>query len=118
MSRGAGGWLAARVYLEQRGVTTRLLDGPLAEAPQGSLLALVFPWQSGGNDVDVEAVRAHLGGGGTVLLAYGGELAPGPAEGLLLAELGAHVEVVPQRPVAPWRWREATRTWRLRQTAR
>lgn len=114
LSRGAGGWLAARTYLEQRGIATRLLDGPLAEAPPGGVLALVFPWQSRRGDADVDAVRAHLDAGGTVLLAFAGDLAPGAAEAMLLQAVGAEVEPVAAVPVPPWRWRRDERTWALR----
>jgi hypothetical protein len=118
LSRGAGGWLAARAYLEAAGSPTRLLDGPLAEAPAGGVLVLVFPWQSRRGDVDLDAVRAHLERGGALVLAYANEIAPSAAEVMLLQALGAVVDPVRAAPVAPWEWRSASRAWALRPPAR
>jgi hypothetical protein len=120
LSRGPGGWLATRVYLEERGIATHRLDGPLGEAPAGAVLALVFPWQHRRGDVDLEAVRAHLAAGGVVLVAYASDLAPSAAEAMVLDAVGASIAMVRQTPVAPWRWREdggvvklsAARHWR------
>jgi hypothetical protein len=122
ISRGAGGWLAARRYLEQRGARVMLVTEPLGRFVLGEgvqapgVLALVFPWQSPpmGDLGDLEeAIDAHLGRGGDLLLAYSGEEAG--AERLLGAWRWRQAGVV---PLAPWRWHSfMRREWQLRPAA-
>jgi hypothetical protein len=70
LSRTGGGWLAARRYLEERGVRVHLLDRELAAAPPTGVLVLAFPWQrSTAEDVD-RAVERHLQRGGDIVFAY------------------------------------------------
>jgi hypothetical protein len=141
VSRGPGGWLAARRYLQARGARVTLIGEPLAryvteevvqpvrralqpgepdQAGSGArrggpgVLALVFPWQgqpAGGLE---ESLDAHLARGGDVVLAYSGE-EPG-AERLLDAWRWGEAGGV---PLAPWRWWSFThREWRLRPAVR
>lgn len=132
ISRGPGGWLAARRYLQARGARVTLIAEPLEHfvarepwpaiptanpglaappRPGGpGVLALVFPWQimpAGGLD---EAIESHLGRGGDVVLAYAGEEAG--AERLLdLWQWRAAADV----PLVPWKWWAFThREWQLR----
>ncbi|MBV8202177.1 MAG: hypothetical protein JOZ15_16275 [Acidobacteria bacterium] len=130
ISRGPGGWLAARRYLEARGAQVTLISEPLGSfvlrdasraagpiAAPGSrpgVLALVFPWQGlPAGDLD-EAIDIHLGRGGDVVLAYSGEEAG--AERVLSVwrwrPAGGAV------PLAPWRWRSfMRRQWQLQPVA-
>jgi hypothetical protein len=127
ISRGPGGWLAARRYLQARGARVTLISEPLARYVQEQsgepaarlpprrragpgVLALVFPWQTlPAGDLE-EPIEAHLGRGGDVVLAYSGEAAG--AERLLDAwRWDPSGEV----PLAPWRWWSFThREWLLR----
>jgi hypothetical protein len=125
LSRGAQGWLAARLYLEARGTRTELLRAPLAEAlapptrrvdaSPPRTLVLVFPWQSRAVDVEVHTIREHLAGGGDLLLGYSSEPVPGGVEKLVLSSLGMYVEPVEPPSLGPLAWRrEAREPWRLR----
>jgi hypothetical protein len=137
VSRGPGGWLAARRYLQARGARVTLISEPLARyvleeepvrpvrpvqpiqpgagARRGGpgVLALVFPWQGQPAGDLEESIDAHLGRGGDVVLAYSGEEAV--AERLLdVWRWGQAGDV----PLAPWRWWSFThREWRLRPAA-
>ncbi len=73
LSRGAGGWLAARLYLEARGAGVELRDEPLTAEVRAGVLVLAFPWQTGLAADELEALGQHLRSGGTVVLAYSGE---------------------------------------------
>jgi hypothetical protein len=128
ISRGPGGWLAARRYLEARGAWVTLVSEPLGRffvgeasptagtAGQGSrpgVLVLVFPWQIlPAGDLD-EAIDDHLGRGGDLVLAYSGEEAG--AERVLGVWRWRPAGTV---PLAPWRWRSfMRREWDLRPAA-
>jgi len=130
ISRGPGGWLAARRYLQARGARVTLISEPLARYVQEQaaepgepaaplaprqragpgVLALVFPWQTlPAGDLE-ESIEAHLGRGGDVVLAYSGEAAG--AERLLDTWRWNRAGDV---PLAPWRWWSFThREWLLR----
>jgi hypothetical protein len=120
VSRGPGGWLAARRYLEARGARVTLVTEPLERfvqreesAPPGrrGVLVLVFPWQQGSPAGDlVELLDEHLQGGGDLVLAYSGGVASAErALGLLpWHEPGP-------APLLPWRWWAYTaRQWEAR----
>jgi hypothetical protein len=121
ISRGPGGWLAARRYLQARGVRVTLISEPLARhvlreaeaAAQPGVLALVFPWQGQPPGDLEESIDAHLGRGGDVVLGYSGE--DMGAERLLeLWRWDRAGEV----PLVPWRWWPFThREWQLRPAA-
>lgn len=114
LSKGPGGWMAARRYLEARGVAVTLLDRPLAEVEARGVLVLTFPWQQG---LDVEIgtrLDEHLRRGGDVVLAYSGE-APGVGELLALDGLGLEAEERRRPPLAPAAFRRFVRQeWALR----
>ena len=115
LSRGGSGWLAARLYLAKRGATSELVDRPLAAVADGrGTMVIVFPWQSRNTEVDDQAVFAHLGHGGDVLIAYGPEPTPSGAEKAILDTVGIDTEPVPSPTLVPWRWRsESRKGWRL-----
>jgi hypothetical protein len=134
LSHGAGGWLAARRYLEARGARVTLISEPLSgwvrhEQGRGDrwepgqpgvqlerglgVLVLAFPWTGlPTGDLD-EAIDSHLGRGGDLVIAYSGE------------ESGAERLIgwwdwyqVAKVPLAPWRWRAfLRREWQLRPAA-
>jgi hypothetical protein len=116
LSRGGGGLLAARLYLQQRGAHPVLLDRPLDGAASGQgTLVIAFPWQSRAFEIDHEMVIEHLARGGDLLLAYGSEPMPAPGELALLGALHLDTTPVASVPLAPWRWRSAAaRSWELR----
>jgi hypothetical protein len=126
LAKGGSGWLAARLYLEARGTETELLRRPLYEESwlEGGgrgpgVLVLVFPWQSGTFDGTPDAVGAHLGRGGDVLVGYSGEVVPTQAELAVLSTLDAEPDNLPRGPLSPWGWRErARRPLRLRAAPR
>ncbi|HLX06661.1 MAG TPA: hypothetical protein VKY89_02240 [Thermoanaerobaculia bacterium] len=137
ISRGPGGWLAARRYLLARGARVTLIAEPLAGYVRGEpgepsvagagevsvrrlaaagrrparpgVLALVFPWQGQAAGSFDEAIDAHLARGGDLVLAYSGEEAG--FEQLLGVWRSRPVGEV---PLAPWRWRAfMRREWDL-----
>ena len=90
LSRGPGGWFAARRYLEARGARVRLLDRPLESLDPletGGVLVTALPWQQGLSEDAGEQLARHLRRGGSLVLAYSGD-AENPAELLVLKGLG------------------------------
>ena len=127
LSRGPNGWLAARRYLEARGVHVTLLGEPLdhlsagaAEAPGagGGVLVSTFPWQNGGALAEAaEGLEDHLRRGGDLVLAYSGELG-NPGEIVSLERLGLPLAEVRKATLDPIRWRRfAGREWSLQPVA-
>ncbi len=116
LSRGATGWLAARLYLSHRDAAPEVLDRPLGAAPTGAgTLVLAFPWQSRAFEIDHEALLAHLAAGGDLVVAYGAELVPSAAERAVFDTLEVDVWPLDAKALPPWRWRAAAKTpWRLR----
>jgi hypothetical protein len=133
ISRGPGGWLAARRYLEARGARVTLIAEPLDRFLQGrherleallpgagrkaagaGVLVLAFPWQTLPT-VDLDAaLDLHLDGGGDLVLAYSGEEAG--AEQLFGLW---HLRRARRVPLAPWLWRSFMhREWQLRPVER
>jgi hypothetical protein len=120
ISRGPGGWLAARRYLAARGARVTLISEPLPrylqgeQSRRGAVLVLAFPWQGLPTaDLD-EAIDSHLGRGGDLVLAYSGDEAG--AERLLGLWRGRSARSV---PLSPWRWRAFMhREWDLRPPGR
>jgi hypothetical protein len=115
LSRGPGGWLAARRYLEARGVRVRLLDRPPEQLEGRGVLVTTFPWQHGLSFTgDGEPLDAHLRHGGALVLAYSGDLAS-PAEIVALKGLGLSLREVRKATLNPLRWRQfAHEEWDLR----
>ncbi|HEV7785968.1 MAG TPA: DUF4350 domain-containing protein [Thermoanaerobaculia bacterium] len=114
LSRGPGGWLAARRYLEARGVRVRLLDRPLDRFQSGGVLVTAFPWQQGLSEPAGEQLEAHLRRGGSLVLAYSGDPAS-PTEAVALKGLGLTLGEVRKLTLNPLRWRQFSREeWDLR----
>ncbi len=115
LSRGGGGWLAARRYLEARGSEVTLLDRGLETSGGPGVLVLAFPWQSfaGWNELSTSIDR-HLQSGGTLVFAYSGGLVD-IAEPRLAGHLGLEHEDRRERPpLDPRRWRlYAAEEWAL-----
>jgi hypothetical protein len=117
LSRGGTGWLAARLYLEQRRGAPVVLDRQqdVGSRPGRGTLVVSFPWQSRHLEVDVGLVLTHLAHGGDVLIGYAGEIAPSGAEDQLLSALGVRATPLQAPPLAPWSWRRvAAQPWPLR----
>jgi len=69
LSRAAPGWLAARRYLEARGVETSLLDRP--ELPAGgSTHVTCFPWRVSSWRESLDEIDRHLDEGGRLVVGY------------------------------------------------
>jgi len=114
LSRGPGGWLAARRYLEARGVRVRLLGQPLDRQENGGVLVTAFPWQQGFSPDAGEALEEHLRRGGSLVLAYSGDPA-NPAETVALKGLGLTLGEVRKLTLNPLKWRRFSREeWDLR----
>ncbi len=113
LSPDSRGWLAARRYLAERGVDVHLRDAPLTAADDAGLLVLAFPWQQAVTTAEIEALGGFLRGGGTVLLAYSGELGDF-REKRILGALGTSLTEVrqapPLTPLSWWRYHRATWT--------
>jgi hypothetical protein len=107
LSRGPGGWLAARRYLEARGVRVRLLDQPLGQLAGGGVLVTAFPWQQGFSPDAGEAFEEHLRHGGSLVLAWSGDRSA--AEIVALEGLGLSLREARKAPLNPVKWRRFTR---------
>jgi hypothetical protein len=117
LSRGPGGWLAARRYLEARGVRVRLLGQPLDRLANGGVLVTAFPWQQGLSPDAGELLEDHLRRGGSLVLAYSGDPAS-PAETMALRGLGLSLGEVRKPTLNPLKWRQFSREeWDLRPAA-
>ena len=108
LSRGPGGWLAARKYLEARGAHVALLDGPLDGVQGGGVLVVAFPWQSGASVGAGDPLEEFLRRGGDLVLAYSGE-ANNPGELVALEGLGLPLQEVREVVLNPARWRRFAR---------
>jgi hypothetical protein len=108
LARGPGGWLAARKYLEARGVRVKLLDRPLNGFREGGVLVVAFPWQSGIPAEAGDPLEEHLRRGGDLVLAYSGE-ASNPGELVALEGLGLPLQEVRKVVLNPVRWRRFAR---------
>jgi hypothetical protein len=102
LSRGAGGWLAARRYLEAKGTEVTLLDGEPTAPPRGALV-VAFPWQSLTLDDPTQGIRRHLQQGGTLVFAYAGGRDAGESE--VAHALGLTWEERDRPPLNPILWR-------------
>jgi hypothetical protein len=113
LSRGPGGWLAARRYLEARRARVRLLDEPLEQFEGRGVLVTTFPWQHGFTGGADELLDDYLRHGGALVLAYSGDLAS-PVEIVALEGLGLSPREVRKATLNPLRWRRfAQEEWDL-----
>lgn len=114
VSRGSRGWLAARRYLEARGVSAVVLDRALDHLDRQSVLVAAFPWQSFATHEDFNAVERHLRLGGFLIYGYAGT-SPDPQE----IEMQETLDLKSNRargtaPLNPLRWRRFVGAeWRL-----
>ncbi|HEV8581138.1 MAG TPA: DUF4350 domain-containing protein [Thermoanaerobaculia bacterium] len=114
LSRGPGGWLATRRYLQARGAHVTLLDRPLDYVEGTGVLVSAFPWQQGLSMELAEPLENHLRRGGTLVLAYSGSFG-NAAEMLTLEALGLRLEEKRKPVLNPFRWRKFAREeWDLR----
>ncbi len=108
LSRGPGGWLAARRYLEARGARVQLLDEPLESFDRPGVLVTAFPWQHGFINREEHPLDTHLRNGGALVLAYSGDLR-NPTERVALEALGLFPHEVRKTTLNPLRWRRFAR---------
>jgi hypothetical protein len=114
LSRGPGGWLAARRYLAARGVRVRVLDQPLDRFESGGVLVTAFPWQQGLSGDAGDQLEAHLRRGGNLVLAYSGDRGNRP-EIVAFEGLGLALHEVRKLTLNPLLWRRFNREeWDLR----
>ncbi len=114
LSRDGLGWIIARRYAEERGISVRLLDDPEASLAHDEAFFVVFPWQHAAWDEQPGQAREHLKRGGTLVVAYSGQ-GMDVSESSFLQDLGLELHS-PNRhpPLHPLRWREHTRAeWPL-----
>ena len=113
LSRGSGGWLAARRYLEEMGTRVALIDHDLDEPAGTGVLVLAFPWQRGTIDNVETAIDRHLRRGGVVLLAY--TTSSDPIESAVMEKLGLdRDDRLARPPLRPRAWRaHAAEEWDL-----
>lgn len=113
LSASPSGWSAFRRYVELRGSKAELLDRPFSRAREGALV-IAFPEKGSRGDEELEAVLSHVARGGTLLLAFSGEL-PRLEEARVLAAFGmSSKKVRGDPPLAPRAWyRFQTEVWRL-----
>ncbi len=114
LARDARGWLAARLYLAERGTAVDLHIRPLSETVSGQVLVLAFPWQQAIAEGEIEALGDFLRRGGTVLAAYTGEIGRFREERVLEALQLLTIEVRSEPPLSPlaW-WRYQNQSWSL-----
>lgn len=117
LSRGPGGWLAARRYLEARGARVTLLAQPLDRFAGTGVLVSAFPWQQGLSAEAAEQLEGHLRRGGALVLAYSGSTG-NAAELVAMEGLGLPLEEKRRPVLNPFRWRRfARQEWDLRPAA-
>ncbi len=108
LSRGPGGWLAARRYLEARGARVTLLDRPLDRFEESGVLVSTFPWQHGLSAEAADQLEAHLRRGGHLVLAYSGDIG-NAAEVVAMEGLGLPLAEKRKAVLDPFRWRRFAR---------
>ena len=114
LSASSSGWSAFRRYAEIRGSKVTLLDRPFSRQREGAVL-IAFPERGFRTDEELGALRAWVGKGGRLLLAFSGE--PGdPEEGRVFHAFGlSSKDVRGDLPVNPVAWyRFQTEVWRLK----
>ncbi|MCB1034463.1 MAG: hypothetical protein KDD47_11585 [Acidobacteria bacterium] len=114
LSSGADGWLAARRYLEARGLETRVENRPLTADRPEKVWVTAFPWQQPPPDLRLLPLREFVRRGGTLFLGYSGQRKAGK-ESQVFSQLDAPlVEAGPEPPLSPlaW-WRAESQEWSL-----
>lgn len=113
LSRGSGGWLAARRYLEGRGAGVSILGRPLDRFEGSGVLVVAFPIQHGGSLRLGDRLSEHLRRGGTLLLGYSGDRTDA-SEIVAMTALGVELEEARRPSLNPLRWRRSSRLeWEL-----
>ncbi len=114
LSRDASGLLAAHRYLAGRGTRVHLRDQPLTADVEPGVLVLAFPWQQAIGEEEIEALGGFLRRGGTVLLAYSGELGRFREERVFdaLRLVQAEIRSPPPLSPLPW-WRYHNASWNV-----
>jgi hypothetical protein len=114
LSRDGLGWIVARRYAEEHGVSVRMLADPEEALGPDEALFITFPWQRLEWDRAARQARDHLREGGTLVVAFSG-VDPEPSEKRFLQDLGlAQQSPRPKPPLNPLRWREHSRAeWSL-----
>ena len=113
LSREAGGWLAARRYLEAQGAQVVVWSQPLERLEESGVLVVAFPWQHGTTLTAATEVETLAERGVHVVLAYSG-LAGNLGERLVLEQLDVPPRVVRRPSLRPRAFRRESRLeWRL-----
>jgi hypothetical protein len=114
LSRGPGGWLAARRYLEARGTEVKLLNHPLDHFGDRGVLVVTFPWQVGALSDPSDALADHLRRGGDLVVGYSGGMTA-LAELVALDALGGELREIRIPSLQPRAWRRFVHAeWTLR----
>jgi hypothetical protein len=114
LSRGPDGWLAARHYLEQRGVEVRLLDRRFSPEEVAPVLVTTLPWSRIALGADHAALVSWVEGGGTLVVGYTGRARRQDEESLFEAFGLPTDRARPDPPCGPFAWRRwARETWSL-----
>jgi hypothetical protein len=110
LSRGGGGWLAARAYFDDSTRKIELIDRPLdlLEVEGPSTLFLVMPWVRPMSEPALAALNNHLHRGGTLVFAFAELKSPGELSLLPALSLEAELEIRERPPLGPLSW------WRYR----
>lgn len=114
LSRAAGGWLAARLYLEARGTEVDLLRRALTADDPPSSVVTAFPWRRLVFPSELEALRGWVEAGGRLAVAYSSRL-PSQQEVAVFSILGAELVAARGEPplgLLAWR-RYMAEEWRL-----
>jgi hypothetical protein len=106
LSRGGGGWLAARAYLEDSERQIELIDRPLelVELDKASTLFLVMPWARPMSDEGLAALNTHLHRGGSVVFAFAEMKSPGEKSLLPALSLEPSLALRRRPPLEPRSW--------------
>ncbi|MEW6366905.1 MAG: DUF4350 domain-containing protein [Acidobacteriota bacterium] len=114
LSRGAGGWMAARGYLEGRGISISLLDRPVGDDEAGRTLVVAFPWQRFEAPASLDKIERYVASGGTLVYAYSRSPHTPPEDELIERLRLATRRVRSTPPLHPLRWRAfVSEEWRL-----
>lgn len=114
VSRGAGGWLAARRYLAARGASVAVWSRPLEQLEEPGVLVLTFPWQHGTTMSAATQVELLAERGRHVVVAYSG-LSGNLGERLVLDALNVLPRQVRRPSLNPLKFRRESRLeWSLK----